>query len=65
MEIVTRDGCPSNLYIELTTLTDAGVVVGYTNDSVSGLRSGETAKMTFENTDENASKARLSNVSCY
>lgn len=65
MTVVTKDGCPTSLYVELTTLTPSGTVVGYTNDTVGAVRAGEQAKLNFENLDEGASKARIAEVACY
>lgn len=64
MTLVTLNGCPNSLYVELTTLSSGGTVVGYTNDTVGELKAGEQAKLNFENPDK-ADKARISKVSCY
>lgn len=63
MTVITKDGCPNALYVELSTLSGS-TVVGFTNDSVGSVRGGERARLSFENTD-NASKARLSEITCY
>lgn len=62
VEVYARYGC-SSLYVELSVVDDAGRVVGFTNDSVSGLRSKETALLQFRNIDD-GEKARLAKVSC-
>jgi len=64
MFLVTRDGC-GNLYVELTVLDREGTVIGYTNDSLSEIRPGEQAAMTFDAVEAGADKARLADVSCY
>jgi hypothetical protein len=66
LEVVSKHGCPDGLYVELTTLTAGGDVVGYANDTVGSVRAGETAILSFDNfeRDEGATKARIGEVSC-
>lgn len=66
LEVVAREGCPGGLYIELTTLTPDGTVVGFTNDSVGSVSYGGKARMVFDNVDrdQGATKARVDEISC-
>lgn len=64
MELVSKDGCPGGMYVELTTLAADGAAVGFTNDTVGSIVAGGKARMVFDNTDDSASKARLADVSC-
>lgn len=45
--LVTRHGCSDELYAEVNIVSPRGVVVGFTNDSVSALRPGQVAHLTF------------------
>ena len=64
MVVIAESGCDS-LYVELSLLDADGAVVGWTNDTASGLRAGERAKLVFEIFDEGAVTGRVSQVSCY
>lgn len=63
--IVARNGCPSMLYAEITILDAAGTNIGFTNDTASSLRSGDEAKLVFEDFTPGADSARLAEISCY
>lgn len=62
--VYTVNGCPSALYVEASTLS-GDVVVGMTDDLVSGVRAGETAAMHFQIIEDGADSVRISDVSCY
>ena len=64
MLVLARDGC-SSLYVELALLDGSGTNVGMSNDVASGVLSGGQAKLVFEDYGTGASKARVSDVSCY
>ena len=63
--VTSRDGCPSSLYAELTLFDNDGVQVGYTNENVGSLYSGDKAKLIFTSFEEAAEKGRLAEISCY
>lgn len=65
MELITQNGCPNSLYVELSILDEAGTSVGYTNDTTSALSPGQRAKMLFESFEDDAHSARLTEVTCY
>ena len=65
MSIISRDGCPSSLYAEITILDSSGTNIGFTNDTTSGLGAGQKAKMIFETFTAGANTARLAKISCY
>lgn len=65
MNVVSRDGCPHSLYVELSVLNNAGTVVGYTNDVAGVLGPGQQAQLVFESVDDGAAKASVTKVSCY
>lgn len=64
MSVVSQVGC-SSLYVEINILDSAGNNIGYTNDTTSGLRPGQTAKLIFDSFEDGASTAQLSKISCY
>jgi hypothetical protein len=63
--VYARDGCPNNLYVELSVIDSAGSAIGYTNDAVGAIGPGQTAKLTFNITEDDASDVRLTQISCY
>ena len=63
--VVSQNGCPNSLYVELSITDDAGNAVGYTNDVAGAVQAGQQAKMVFDNFETGTRKARLSKVSCY
>jgi hypothetical protein len=62
MYVIARDGCPQNLYVELSVENRAGDVVGFTNDLVGSVEAGRRAKLTFTGRGAFAS---FSKASCY
>ena len=64
MTVVTFDGCPHSLYVELTTLAHDGTPVAYTNAMVGLFQGGEQAKLRFETTNESADNVRIAMVTC-
>jgi len=65
MELVTRDGCPTSLYVELSLEDATGTSVGYTNDVAGVLAAGQKARLVFDSFEASATKARLTQVTCY
>lgn len=63
--VVTRAGCPSNLYVELSIADAAGRAVGFTNDTVGSVRAGQEARMIFDNFETGGRRASIADVSCY
>jgi len=65
MEVVTQNGCPNSLYVELSLEDAAGTAVGYTNDVAGSVAAGQKARLTFDSFEKSATKAKLSQVTCY
>lgn len=65
MLVVSRDGCPTSLYVELTLLDSDATAIGYTNDSLGALRAGERGRLIFDVFDDDAADGRIADVSCY
>ena len=63
--VVARDGCPQNLYVELSIEDAAGTIIGMTNDAVGAVPPKKRVKMIFTTFDESAHTASVSKVSCY
>lgn len=62
---ISKSGCPSNLYVELSILDKNDVQIGYTNDSLSSTLPLQKSKMVFGTYQESADTARISKISCY
>jgi hypothetical protein len=65
MDVVTRDGCPTSLYVELSLTDSAGTNVGFTNDVAGVVSAGQKAHLIFDSFEDAASKATLADVTCY
>ena len=57
--------CPNGFYAEINLLDASGTIVGYSNDTVGSLRTGQKAKLIFDITDDGVKSARISEFSCY
>jgi hypothetical protein len=64
MSVISVTGCNS-LYVEINILDSAGNNIGFTNDTTSGLRAGQSAKLIFDSFEDAADKAQVSKISCY
>ena len=62
--VITRDGCPSGIYSELAILDRSEVQVDFTNDSTTRVLPKTKVKLTFDTFNEEASTARVSEISC-
>lgn len=63
--VVAHLGCPTSLYVELTTLDRAGNAVGLANDVVGALTPGQQANLVFDAFDDDATQARMAAINCY
>lgn len=63
LEVVAKKGCDS-LYVEMTELDESDNNVGYTNETTSGLRSGEKALLMIDTYNDRANSFRISEISC-
>ena len=62
--IVTRDGCPSGIYAEIAILDKSGVQIDYTNDTTTRVLPKAKVKLTFDTFNEQASQARIGEITC-
>ena len=61
---ISRDGCPSGLFITVNFL-DGDVVVDDSIDSISSLRPMQKVKMEFKTYDNSGKKTQVAEVNCY
>ena len=65
IEVISRFGCPSNLYAQVSLIDNENRNVGYTNDSTSGIRPNQKALLEFRTYQTNFSNWQLTSISCY
>jgi len=65
VKVISKDGCPSSLYVEMNELDSGGNVVDYTNATVSGIGAGQTAILELSTYNSNSSTGQLTKISCY
>jgi hypothetical protein len=57
--------CPNGLYAEINLIDKSGTIVGYANDLVGSLRTGQRARLIFAFSEDGVDRARLNKFSCY
>ena len=62
--VITRDGCPSGIYAEISILDKSDVQIDYTNDSTSAVLPNSKVKLTFDTFNEEAETARIGEIGC-
>ena len=65
LEVIPHEGCPNNLYVELTLQDRSGTAVGYTNDTVGSVDPDQKATVTLRTFEEGAEIAHIGDISCY
>jgi len=65
-EVISRDGCPSGLYGELS-IEKNGTAISWTNDSLSRLKPGQKGRLQFITYDDRAygGTGSLAELNCY
>jgi hypothetical protein len=63
--LVSRDGCPSSLYVEFNYFNSQDVQLGYTNDSVGSVAPGTKVQVMFNTYESSARTGQISKISCY
>jgi hypothetical protein len=63
-EFISRDGCPSGLYVAVNWLDDSDNVVSYTNESLPALQAMQTAKLRFDDYEEVSDSGQVVEISC-
>ena len=62
--VITRDGCPSGIYAEISILDKSGVQIDYTNDTTTRVLPKARVKLTFDTFNDQAEKAQIGKISC-
>jgi len=62
--VITRDGCTSGIYAEISIFDKAGVQIDFTNDSTSRVSPKTQVKLTFETFNDEADTAQIGKISC-
>ena len=65
IDVVTRDGCPTSLYVEASIENSSGTQVDYSNDVATALRADQRARLQFETFETSGSKISLTQFTCY
>jgi hypothetical protein len=65
IEIFTRDGCPTSLYVEVAFFDSNDVQVDWGNDTASSLAPGGTALLEFVTFNSSVTKVQITKISCY
>jgi hypothetical protein len=63
--IISKDGCPNNLYGEVQLLNKSGVQIGYTNEVLSSSLPLQKSKMIFGTYERDTYQFQVSKISCY
>ncbi len=63
MDVLSRDGCPQFLSVELTTADEAGAAIGIASHKVAAVKAGDRVRMVFDNVDD-AHTAELIAITC-
>jgi hypothetical protein len=63
--VVSKNGCPSNLYGEINIFDKNDIQISYTNDTLSSVQPNQKVRLTFDTFSEEDQSARMSKFSCY
>lgn len=64
VRVASRSTCPTSIYVELQLLNARGDVVGFTNDLLPPLESGQVGLAQLETFDESIDSGNLSVIRC-
>ncbi len=65
IEVISRFGCPTNLYAQVSLIDSENRNVGFTNRMTSGIRPNQKALLEFRTYQTNFSTWRLTKITCY
>ena len=65
IEVISRFGCPTNLYAQVSLIDSENRNVGFTNRMTSGIRPNQKALLEFRIYQTDVSKLQLTKISCY
>ena len=65
--VISREGCPSGIYVEVNITNSEGTVVDYSNDTLGSLPAGQRGQLEFQAFQEDAGTlgATITDTSCY
>lgn len=63
--VISKNGCKTSMYGEISIFDKSDVQIGYTNDTLSAVLPMQKSKFTFDTFNDQADSARLSKISCY
>lgn len=61
----TSGDCPNGFYVAVNVLDSSGTILGYSNDLLPTLRSGQSAILTFNILEDGGDQVRVSEFKCY
>jgi|GEM_PF-5765510 len=64
-DVISKDGCPSGLYLEVQFTDSSDRVIDWTNESIQSLAPMQKARVLFKTYEVNANTWNFSDVSCY
>jgi hypothetical protein len=64
-EFISRDGCSGGFYVAVNWLDEYDNVISYTNESLPSLQALQTAKLRFDDFEENSDSGQVVEIRCY
>jgi len=65
VELYAYSDCPTSVYVEANVMTEDSTVIGYTNDTLSSLSTGQKGRMILGSMEDGAARFQLTKISCY
>jgi hypothetical protein len=65
LDVSAHEGCPGGVYVEINMLDGSGTAIDWSNDTLSGLRGGQTGRLQFYTYDLSADTAEITDASCH
>ncbi len=64
-DVISKDGCPGGLYLEVQMTDSSDRVIDWTNESIQSLAPMQKARVLFKTYEVSANTWDFSDVSCY
>ena len=64
LQIVSKYGCPGGIYAEVNILDSAGTNIGWTNDTLASLKTGQAGQLQFKTYVKNPKSASIAKITC-
>jgi hypothetical protein len=65
VEVFTRYGCPTSLYVEVAFMNRSGTQVDWSNDTATSLSPGTKALLEFVSFNSSATRTTITQITCY